>query len=138
MCGIFAYIGKDDAIKSCINGIKQLEYRGYDSAGIAGIIDGKIHFCKQIGNISSLEKKIKLQDLKLDFAIAHTRWATHGKPNEINAHPHFDDNESLALVHNGIIENHHEIKQELIAKGKTFTTDTDTEVIAQLISFNYL
>ena len=91
MCGIFGYVGTKDPLPICIAGLKQLEYRGYDSAGVAGITDGKIETCKEAGKIASLEKKIRLMDLKLDLAIGHTRWATHGKPTYKNAHPHFDE-----------------------------------------------
>lgn len=137
MCGIFGYIGKKDPIKICLSGLKQLEYRGYDSAGIAGIIEGKIKSCKEAGKIISLEKKIQKEQLKLEFAIGHTRWATHGKPTDENAHPHFDHHATLALVHNGIIENFSKLRDQLKAKNILFKSDTDTEVIAQLIAQFY-
>ena len=137
MCGIFGYIGLKDPIKICINGLKQLEYRGYDSAGIVGISDGKIKFCKEAGKIVNLEKKIIAKNLHLDFAIGHTRWATHGKPTDQNAHPHFDEKATLAVVHNGIIENYDVLREQLRSDGITFTTETDTEVIAQLIAKFY-
>ncbi len=137
MCGIFAYIGPRNPARACISGLKLLEYRGYDSAGLAGILERKILSCKEIGKISALEDALgeKLQDLQL--AIAHTRWATHGKPTRENAHPHFDQNESVAVVHNGIIENHNALREMLKEKGHTFYSETDTEVIAQLISHFY-
>lgn len=137
MCGIFGYIGKKDSLIECIEGLKRLEYRGYDSAGIAGIKDGNLIFCKEVGKISSLEKKVKNQNLKMDISIGHTRWATHGKPSEVNAHPHLDYNNALALVHNGIIENYDQIKEQLKNKGVEFISETDTEVLAKLIAHNY-
>lgn len=137
MCGIFGYIGKGDPLLECIEGLKRLEYRGYDSAGIAGIKNGSVIFSKEVGRIACLEKKVNDQNLKMDIAIAHTRWATHGKPNEVNAHPHMDVNLSLALVHNGIIDNYNQIKAQLKAKGIDFVSETDTEVLAQLIAHNY-
>jgi glutamine---fructose-6-phosphate transaminase (isomerizing) len=137
MCGIFGYIGKKNALTICLRGIKQLEYRGYDSAGVASIKNGKIHICKEKGKIIKLEEKIKLSDLNLEFAIGHTRWATHGLPTKTNAHPHIDSKNTLAVIHNGIIENHLQIKEDLQKKGYEFQTQTDTEVIAQLLSYHY-
>ena len=137
MCGIFGYIGPKDAVEVTLNGLKSLAYRGYDSAGIAGIKDGKIAFCKEVGKVSALENEIEKVHLSLDLAIGQTRWATHGKPTRINAHPHFDNAHSLALVHNGIIENHEALRQALIAKGAHFVSQTDTEVIAHLIASLY-
>ena len=137
MCGIFGYIGKKDPIPICISGLKQLEYRGYDSAGIAGIFQGKIRSCKEAGKIARLEKKILQEHLNLEFAIGHTRWATHGKPTDQNAHPHFDDKSTIALVHNGIIENYQTLREQLQSEGVRFLSETDTEVIAQLIGKFY-
>lgn len=137
MCGIFGYIGKEDAVKIAIDGLKRLEYRGYDSAGIAGVIDGRMIDYREVGKVSVLEKEVTKKDLKLDVVIAHTRWATHGEPSQVNAHPHFDMIRSLAIVHNGIIENFSELKKRLIADGVVFTSQTDTEVIAHLIARNY-
>lgn len=142
MCGIFAYI-RDKSVESkssveeCISGLKLLEYRGYDSSGIAGLIDGKIRFCKRAGKIAALQEALMGENLQAHAAIAHTRWATHGIPNEENAHPHMDEGESLALVHNGIIENHNTIRDKLIEKGVKFQSETDTEVIAALVSSHY-
>jgi len=137
MCGIFGYVGKKDPVKMVLEGLKKLEYRGYDSAGIAGVRNGMIFHCKEVGKIETLEKQVKASDLVLDIAIAQTRWATHGKPNRINAHPHLDAKQTLALVHNGIIENHAELRNALKEKGVTFLSDTDTEVVAHLIADNY-
>jgi glucosamine--fructose-6-phosphate aminotransferase (isomerizing) len=137
MCGIFGYIGNQNAVKIVLDGLKKLEYRGYDSAGIAGLKNGNILHCKEVGKVSILEKQVEEKHLVLDSAIAHTRWATHGEPCEANAHPHFDTNHSLALVHNGIIENHQALKDQLIKKGVKFVSDTDTEVVAHLIAQAY-
>jgi glucosamine--fructose-6-phosphate aminotransferase (isomerizing) len=134
MCGIFGYIGPENAVKKTLDGLKKLEYRGYDSSGIAGIKDGKIQYCKEVGKIAVLESKIKEQNFDFHTAIAQTRWATHGKPSRINAHPHLDEKQSLAVVHNGIIENHANLRSMLEDKGVTFVSDTDTEVVAHLIS----
>jgi len=137
MCGIFGYVGKQNPIKTTLEGLKKLEYRGYDSAGIAGVKDNSIFYCKEVGKIAALEKAINSHNLDVDVAIAQTRWATHGKPNKVNAHPHFDAHHSLALVHNGIIENYEALRTELRAKGANFVSETDTEVIAHLVSAFY-
>lgn len=141
MCGIFGYIRSSKSEKSpvdvCIDGLKLLEYRGYDSSGIAGIIDGKIRSCKRAGKVNALQQAVSSERIELNTTIAHTRWATHGIPNEENAHPHLDQYETLALVHNGIIENHNAIRDRLLEKGVIFSSDTDTEVIAALISHHY-
>lgn len=137
MCGIFGYVGKKNPVDTVIEGLKKLEYRGYDSAGIAGVKNGVILHCKEVGKIEILEKQVKASKITLDLAIAQTRWATHGKPNRINAHPHLDAKQSLALVHNGIIENHAELREILKEKGVQFISDTDTEVVAHLIADYY-
>jgi len=137
MCGIFGYLGRKNASHVCIQGLKALEYRGYDSAGIAGVIDGRIESLKQVGQLSELEQHLETLTQSLTSTIAHTRWATHGKASVDNAHPHFDENKTLAIVHNGIIENHREIKDELKLHGVKFYSDTDSEVIAKLISYHY-
>lgn len=137
MCGNFGYIGSKDILQKCLEGLRSLEYRGYDSSGIAGLEGGKIFVCKEKGKIASLEEKLPKAKFKLDVAIAHTRWATCGEVTTINAHPHFDSCESLALVHNGIIENFSTLKEKLVQKGVPFVSETDTEVLAQLISSYY-
>lgn len=139
MCGIFGYTGKArrDVVATTLKGLKKLEYRGYDSAGIAGLKGGKLLYCKEVGKISALEEQIALSGLSLDSAIAHTRWATHGKPNRINAHPHFNQAHSLAIVHNGIIENYADLRSTLEKTGVEFVSSTDTEVVAHLISAHY-
>ncbi len=137
MCGIFGYVGPRNAVDITLAGVKRLEYRGYDSSGIAGIHDGKLLYCKQAGKISEMEKEVRKSSMTLDIAIAQTRWATHGKPSKENAHPHLDANGSLALVHNGIIENHSSLRDMLKKKGVVFVSETDTEVIAHLIADFY-
>lgn len=137
MCGIFGYIGPKNAVKTVLNGLKKLEYRGYDSAGIAGIKNGKIEYVKEVGKVSQLEKEVESEKLELDMAIAQTRWATHGKVTKINAHPHLDMQKSLALVHNGIIENYEPLKKALQKEGVQFVSETDTEVIAHMIAKYY-
>ncbi len=135
MCGIFGYIGVKDPLKVCMAGLEQLEYRGYDSTGIAGVVKGQIAICKEAGKLTNLKQKLRLTTL--DLAIGHTRWATHGKVTNHNAHPHSDTKETLALVHNGIIENYDPLREELKQKGVLFISETDTEVIAQLVSHHY-
>ena len=137
MCGIFGYIGPDNSAVICLEGLKKLEYRGYDSAGLAGIADGQLHFWKEIGKIKALEQAWTEKPAKLTLAIAHTRWATHGKPSRENAHPHFDQHLRIAVVHNGIIENHRALRQMLQSHNIKFSSDTDTEVVAQLIGHFY-
>ncbi len=137
MCGIFGYIGKESPLDQCLTGLKNLEYRGYDSAGIAGLIADQLFICKEAGRLSILHEKAKQLNPLLDVAIGHTRWATHGRPTQNNAHPHTDENQTLALVHNGIIENYDILRTMLQTHGLTFYSDTDTEVIAQLIAFHY-
>jgi len=141
MCGIVAYIGKKICQPLLIEGLKRLEYRGYDSAGIAVIDDiGSLHIRRAVGRISVLEEQIETRGSELPPAhvgMAHTRWATHGAPTEINAHPHTDDSGRIAIVHNGIIENYSALKQLLEEKGHKFTSQTDTEVLAVLIGDLY-
>lgn len=138
MCGIFGYIGSKNPLNTVLKGLKALEYRGYDSAGLAGIKNDTLYFWKEVGKVSALEKEVNATPhVDLDIAIAQTRWATHGGVTKDNAHPHLDNAKKMALVHNGIIENYAEIKKDLIAKGFEFTSETDTEVIVNLISHHY-
>ncbi|MCH2039761.1 MAG: glutamine--fructose-6-phosphate transaminase (isomerizing) [Saccharospirillaceae bacterium] len=132
MCGIFGVVNDQQAAQTLINGLRALEYRGYDSAGIATIKDNVIDVCRANGKLNNLETALKNHPLTGDTGIAHTRWATHGKPTVINAHPHMTDD--VALVHNGIIENYQELRVELEARGHVFTSDTDSEVLPLLIS----
>ena len=133
MCGIVAYIGNQEAYPFIIKGLKRLEYRGYDSAGLALFQDNKIKIYKKKGKVANLEAACLHQDLSASIGMGHTRWATHGEPNDKNAHPHFSENRKLAIIHNGIIENYASIKQNLIQKGHTFQSDTDTEVLPEAI-----
>jgi glucosamine--fructose-6-phosphate aminotransferase (isomerizing) len=136
MCGIVGYIGKKQAYPILIKGLKRLEYRGYDSAGVALIgKDNTINVYKTKGKVSDLEAFAADKDVSGTIGIAHTRWATHGEPCSANAHPHYSATESLALIHNGIIENYAVIKEKLISKGYTFKSSTDTEVLVQLIEY---
>jgi glucosamine--fructose-6-phosphate aminotransferase (isomerizing) len=132
MCGIVGYVGKRNAMPVLLDGLKRLEYRGYDSAGIALMQKNKIKTWRAVGRVSELEKKLDLQAMGT-VGIAHTRWATHGEPSEKNAHPHSDCEKNIWLAHNGIIENYAELKKLLIKKGHRFLSETDTEVIAHLI-----
>ncbi|MGG4493695.1 glutamine--fructose-6-phosphate transaminase (isomerizing) [Brevibacillus reuszeri] len=137
MCGIMGYIGFREAQPILINGLRKLEYRGYDSAGIA-ICDGSsIAISKAKGRIDVLENQTNESRLHGSIGIGHTRWATHGRPSDENSHPHFDQTGKFSIVHNGIIENYLELKEELIERGVVFTSETDTEVIAHLLSENY-
>ncbi len=133
MCGIVGYIGYREAYPIIIKGLKRLEYRGYDSAGVALVADGKLSVHKKAGKVSDLETEIGNSAVKGTIGIGHTRWATHGEPNDRNAHPHLSQNEKLAIIHNGIIENYSILKDELMQRGHTFKSDTDTEVLIHLI-----
>lgn len=137
MCGIVAYIGERAACPILMNGLKRMEYRGYDSAGLALLEDGYIVFEKTAGKINVLEEQLEGKSFAATAGIAHTRWATHGVPNDINAHPHLDCAGKIAVVHNGIIENFHTLRVLLERKGHAFETETDTEVIAHLIEEYY-
>lgn len=132
MCGIVAYVGHRQAHEVIIKGLKRLEYRGYDSAGIA-LLNNGLNIYKKKGKVSELENFIHEQELDSTIGIGHTRWATHGEPNDINAHPHYSHSKKLAIIHNGIIENYSSLKQELINKGHVFTSDTDSEVFIHFI-----
>jgi len=133
MCGIVAYLGQQNAYEIIIKGLQRLEYRGYDSAGIALHQNGEINVFKQKGKVNDLQNFIADNDTKSSLGIGHTRWATHGLPNDINAHPHQSGNKKISLVHNGIIENYAILKQELEERGHTFLSETDTEVLVHLI-----
>ncbi len=137
MCGIVGYIGENDALPVLIGGLKKLEYRGYDSSGVALINDGKIETVRASGKISALEAKIKEHPLHGHIGIAHTRWATHGAPTEENAHPHQSFDGNISIVHNGIIENYAVLKKKLQSEGIEFKSETDTEVVAHLIARYY-
>src|ERR1700753_1084087 len=139
MCGIVGYVGqKKEVVPVIIEGLRRLEYRGYDSAGIA--VGGNGHglqLRRAPGKLRNLEEVLRIQPLEGTFGIGHTRWATHGRPTEENAHPHRDCTGSIVLVHNGIVENYLELKHELIGLGHKFVTETDTEIIAHLIEQVY-
>ncbi len=146
MCGIIGYLGKNSALPILIDGLKRLEYRGYDSSGVALFLGGEIKTIKSVGRIKELEKRLQTlgvceradpEGLLCNLGIAHTRWATHGKPTENNAHPHFDCSGKISIVHNGIIENYKSLKEKLEEKGHKFKSQTDTEVIAHLFEDLY-
>ncbi|MEI8192936.1 MAG: glutamine--fructose-6-phosphate transaminase (isomerizing) [Flavobacteriia bacterium] len=133
MCGIVAYIGHQDAYPIIIKGLKRLEYRGYDSAGIALLHNDTLNIYKRQGKVSNLEEFVVDKDVAGTIGMGHTRWATHGAPNDINAHPHYSADGKIAIIHNGIIENYDAIKKELIKKGYQFRSETDTEVLVHLV-----
>jgi len=133
MCGIVAYVGSREAYPLILKGLKRLEYRGYDSSGIALLENEKLDIYKKKGKVSDLESELASKHLTAKIGIGHTRWATHGEPNDVNAHPHYSNNRRLSIIHNGIIENYASIKQNLISKGHKFLSDTDTEVLIHFI-----
>ena len=136
MCGIVGYLGKKDAFPILIKGLRRLEYRGYDSAGVALINDnGDLNVCKTKGKVDNLVEYCNDKDVSGSVGIAHTRWATHGEPSAVNAHPHYSESRNLAIIHNGIIENYADLKVKLQAKGVTFRSETDTEVLVQLVEY---
>ena len=139
MCGIIGFAGKTEAVEVLLDGLERLEYRGYDSAGVAVVSsDGKLQVKKSKGRLSVLRTLLEAEEpMSGGVGIGHTRWATHGEPNDVNAHPHVGQEGKIAVVHNGIIENYLEIKNSLIRKGITFSSDTDTEVIVQLLEYYY-
>ncbi|ANS75952.1 glutamine--fructose-6-phosphate aminotransferase [Paenibacillus yonginensis] len=137
MCGIVGYIGSRDTQTVLIEGLKKLEYRGYDSAGIAVFTPEGLKISKSIGRLANLEAKLEDAPLVGSAGIGHTRWATHGKPSDVNSHPHTDHTQKFSVVHNGIVENYLELKEELIGQGYTFASETDTEVIVNLIAREY-
>lgn len=133
MCGIVGYVGRDNAKDVIVDGLKRLEYRGYDSAGIALLLENEIFVYKKRGKIRNLEIDLRKKQVFSDTGIGHTRWATHGEPNDKNAHPHLSCDGKIAIVHNGIIENYSDLRKELLKKGHKFLSDTDTEVVVHLI-----
>src|SRR4030088_311094 len=134
MCGIVGYIGAKKVVPVIIEGLRKLEYRGYDSAGIAVVTQaGKLEIRRAPGKLRNLEEVIRQKPLQGTYGIGHTRWATHGRPTEENAHPHRDCTGKIVVVHNGIVENYLSLKKKLIEEGHKFTTETDTEIIAHLI-----
>ena len=137
MCGIVGYIGKKNAVEVIYNGLQKLEYRGYDSAGIAVIENSKIERRRSVGKLINLQENIKENKISGNIGIGHTRWATHGKPSEENAHPHTDCSGKIVVVHNGIIENYVSLKKQLQKEGHKFASETDTEVVAHLIEKYY-
>jgi glucosamine--fructose-6-phosphate aminotransferase (isomerizing) len=139
MCGIVGYIGEKKAVPILINGLRKLEYRGYDSAGVALYEDSKLSVIKCKGRLAALEEKLKSENIiGGSIGIGHTRWATHGEPNDVNSHPHLSNSGKIAVVHNGIIENYMKLKEFLIAQGYKFVSETDTEVVAHLVEYYYL
>ena len=137
MCGIVGYIGTNKAVPVLLDGLKKLEYRGYDSAGIATLENSKITITKDKGRVANLEDLLNGKEVNASMGIAHTRWATHGKPSKVNSHPHSDNSKKISVVHNGIIENYSDIKKFLMDNGYKFVSDTDTEVIPNLIKYYY-
>ena len=134
MCGIVGYSGKRSAQEVLLNGLEKLEYRGYDSAGVALALEGGIHVVKSKGRLEVLRRKLEAENLPESFCgIGHTRWATHGEPSDVNSHPH--STPRVSIVHNGIIENYGPLKADLLAKGVTFESETDTEVLVKLIDY---
>jgi glutamine---fructose-6-phosphate transaminase (isomerizing) len=133
MCGIVGYIGPKDVVPVLIDGLRKLEYRGYDSAGVAVVDHGAVNLRRSAGKLSNLEQVISADPIKGDYGVGHTRWATHGRPTEENAHPHRDCTGKIVVVHNGIIENYLQLKQELQRQGHKFATETDTEIVAHLV-----
>src|SRR5512144_2416842 len=133
MCGIIGYIGEREVVPILLDGLRRLEYRGYDSAGVAVVRQGNIEMRRSAGKLSRLEEAIGLSPVIGDYGIGHTRWATHGRPTEENAHPHRDCTGKIVVVHNGIIENYLDLKRELQSQGHIFVTETDTEIVAHLV-----
>ena len=131
MCGIVGYIGKQDAAPLILESLRKLEYRGYDSAGIAVVTNGQVEVRRCEGKLKNLESLLKREPIKGTIGIGHTRWATHGRPSETNAHPHRAGD--VVVVHNGIIENYLDLKEELIARDTKFSSETDTEIVAHLV-----
>ena len=138
MCGIIGYVGDEQkAMEVILDGLSKLEYRGYDSAGLAIIEEGKIFIEKKSGKLENLRQALSGKEEKACIGIGHTRWATHGNPTDENSHPHFSADRKVAVVHNGIIENYLELKEELVNEGYKFSSQTDSEVVAHLFSKYY-
>src|SRR5690348_11063951 len=137
MCGIIGYIGDKQVLPILIDGLRRLEYRGYDSAGVAVVRDGTIELRRSAGKLARLEEAIAVNPLEGEYGIGHTRWATHGRPTEENAHPHRDCKGDIVVVHNGIVENYLSLKHQLESEGHVFATETDTEVIAHLVEKHF-
>ena len=135
MCGIVGYTGPKQAYPIILKGLKRLEYRGYDSSGVALIKDGILSVHKKKGKVAELEESLIGKNLDSNIGIGHTRWATHGEPSDRNAHPHTSSNGQFSMIHNGIIENYALLKNELVSKGYSFTSDTDTEVLLNFIEY---
>ncbi|MFT6205987.1 MAG: glucosamine--fructose-6-phosphate aminotransferase (isomerizing), partial [Spirosomataceae bacterium] len=135
MCGIVAYVGYREAAPIILKGLQRLEYRGYDSAGIALLSDGELKVYKKKGKVAALRGELVGKELSAGIGIGHTRWATHGEPNDVNAHPHYANSNSIAIIHNGIIENYASLKKRLLKEGFTFSSDTDTEVLINFIEY---
>src|ERR1700690_394920 len=134
MCGIIGYVGKKEVSPILLEGLRRLEYRGYDSAGVAVVQDGNLFLRKKKGRIDEgLARLLKSEPVEGNLGIAHTRWATHGPPSDKNSHPQLDQSGKIAVVHNGVIENYDALKQKLLAAGHKFKSDTDTEVLAHLL-----
>ena len=133
MCGIIGYIGEKQVLPILIEGLRRLEYRGYDSAGVAVVRDGTIELRRSAGKLARLEEALTVSPLDGEYGIGHTRWATHGRPTEENAHPHRDCTGRIVVVHNGIIENYLDLKHQLQSEGHVFITETDTEIVAHLV-----
>ena len=137
MCGIVGYVGQKKATDILVEGLSKLEYRGYDSAGVAVLEDNKIKAEKHKGRLANLEGMLNENPIEGGIGIGHTRWATHGEPSDVNSHPHLNNKETIAVVHNGIIENYNELRNWLMEKGYEFKSETDTEVIPNLVDFYY-
>src|ERR1700742_4091673 len=134
MCGIVGYIGRRGAAPVLVEGLHRLEYRGYDSAGLAVVHRGRLQITKTAGRVQDLRNRLDAKQTKATIGVGHTRWATHGKPNDTNAHPHTDTAHRVAVVHNGIIENAEALRAQLTADGVKFATDTDTEALAHMVA----
>jgi glucosamine--fructose-6-phosphate aminotransferase (isomerizing) len=137
MCGIIGYMGPKSLIPVLVDGLKKLEYRGYDSAGVAVVSEGRVLIRRVLGKIGVLEESLRQTPLDGAYGLGHTRWATHGRPSEANAHPHVDCTGDLVIVHNGIIENYLALKKTLKSEGHVFRTETDTEIIAHLVEKHF-